>query len=85
MYGIYYNLPLDYVGLIFDEMVNAVQANMKEQAGTKKKEGKNPKTFPKSGLPTKINRMKAHSPTHQSKGYDDRKPLSKVMLNYLRQ
>ena len=43
MYGIYYNLPLDYAGLIFEEMVNAIKAKV-EQTGSKKtkKEGKNP-------------------------------------------
>jgi hypothetical protein len=47
MYGIYYDLPLDYAGLIFEEMVNAVKAKVKEQTGSKKtkKEGKNPKNL----------------------------------------
>ena len=51
MYAIYYDLPLDYAGLIFDEMVNAVKAKVKEQTGSKKtkKEGKNPKTSPIQG------------------------------------
>ena len=46
MYAIYYDLPLDYAGLIFDEMVNAVKATVKEQTESKKtkKEVKNPKT-----------------------------------------
>ena len=29
MYGIYYDLRLDYAGLIFDEMVSAVQAKIR--------------------------------------------------------
>jgi len=45
MYGIYYDLPLDYAGLIFDEMVNALKARVKEQARTTKKKGKNPKNL----------------------------------------
>ena len=45
MYGIYYDLPLDYTGLIFDEMVNAMKAAVKEQTGSKKKEGRNPKNL----------------------------------------
>jgi hypothetical protein len=49
MYGIYYDLPLDYAGLIFDEMVSAVEAKVKEQRGTTKKEGRDPKnlSFPR--------------------------------------
>ena len=108
MYGMYYDLPLDYTDLIFDEMVNAVKAKVKEQTGTSRKEGKNPKNlsyprffsvllgnvffgettikgqpFPKDGLPTKINKMKSHSPTIHSKGYAVRRPLSYGFFEYL--
>ena len=42
MYGMFCDFPLDYVGLIFDEMVSSVKAKVKEQLGTKKKGGQNP-------------------------------------------
>ena len=45
MYGMYFDLPLDYVGLIFDEMVNAVKAKVKEKTGTSRKERKTPKNL----------------------------------------
>ena len=45
MYGNYYDLPLDYAGLILTEMDNVAQAKVKEQTGTQKKEGKNPKNL----------------------------------------
>ena len=49
MYGIYYDFPLDYVGLVFDEMVSVVQATVKDHTPTPKKEGKNPNnlSFPR--------------------------------------
>ena len=49
MYGIFYDLPLDYAGLIFEEKVNAVKVKVKEQTGSARKESKNPKnpSFPR--------------------------------------
>ena len=45
MYGMYYDLPMDNASLIFDEMVKVVNAKVKEQTGTRKKGGKNPKNL----------------------------------------
>ena len=45
MYGVYYDLPLDYAGLMFDEMVGVVKEKMKKEAGTNKKQWRNPKNL----------------------------------------
>ncbi|KAI3681416.1 hypothetical protein L6452_36211 [Arctium lappa] len=98
MYGIYYDLPLDYDGLIFREIQNAVITKQPDQD-----RGTEPKNIafgrflglllgddligegklPAEGKIIKLHEMKSHKPTTIKTGYPEARPLSTKMLTYL--
>ncbi|KAI3718541.1 hypothetical protein L6452_19418 [Arctium lappa] len=98
MYGIYYDLPLDYAGLIFREIQNAVITKQQDQD-----RGTEPKNIvfgrflglllgddligegklPAEDKTIKLYEMKSHKPTTIKTGYPEARPLSTKMLTYL--
>ncbi|KAI3692473.1 hypothetical protein L6452_32289 [Arctium lappa] len=74
MYGVYYDLPLDYATLIFKEIRNAVIAKQEDQG-----EGK----LPTEGKMIKVYDMKSHKPTVLQSGYPGARPLPARILAYL--
>ncbi|KAI3715212.1 hypothetical protein L6452_22184 [Arctium lappa] len=98
MYGIYYDLPLDYAGLIFSEIQNVVISKQQDQD-----RGTEPKNMafgrflglllgddliregklPAEGKPIKLHEMMSHKPTTIKTGYPSARPLSTRMLIYL--
>ncbi|KAI3669369.1 hypothetical protein L6452_40603 [Arctium lappa] len=98
MYGIYYDLPLDYARLIFREIQNAVITKQQDQdRGTEPKNivfGRflglllGDDLIGEGKLPTedktiKLYDMKSHKPTTIKTGYPEARPLSTKMLTYL--
>ncbi|KAI3702114.1 hypothetical protein L6452_27814 [Arctium lappa] len=98
MYGIYYDLPLDYAGLIVREIQNVVISKQQDQD-----RGKEPKNIvfgrflglllgddligegqlPAEAKTIKLYEMKSHKPTTIKTGYPEARPLSTKMLTYL--
>ncbi|KAI3697955.1 hypothetical protein L6452_31061 [Arctium lappa] len=98
LYGIYYDLPLDYAGLIFREIQNAVISKQQDQD-----RGIEPKNIvfgrflglllgddligegklPAEDKIIKLYEMKSHKPTTIKTGYPEARPLSTKMLTYL--
>ena len=100
MYGIYFDLPLDYHNLIYEEMTSAIEAKVElQRKGTQPKYisfgrffgvlmgyqsvGDGSNKLPIVERPFRINEMRYHHPTINSKGYPNTRLLPSKMLTYL--